>query len=56
MSDDKLSRPTGSEKLRSYRVAHRELIPEAIRNTSYYENNRAVSLRAISVRLWPLHN
>ena len=28
-------------KLRSYGVAHRELIPEAIHDTSQYANNRA---------------
>jgi len=30
-----------TDKLRSYRVAHRELIPEAIHDTSQYANNRA---------------
>jgi len=30
-----------TEKLRSYGVAHRELIPEAIQSTKQYENNRA---------------
>jgi len=30
-----------TEKLRSYGVAHRELIPEAIHRTGQYENNRA---------------
>ena len=30
-----------TEKLRSYRVAHRELIPETIHDTSRYANNRA---------------
>ncbi|MDG2412616.1 MAG: IS6 family transposase [Halioglobus sp.] len=30
-----------SDKLRSYGVAHRELIPEAIHSTKQYENNRA---------------
>jgi putative transposase len=30
-----------TDKLRSYGVAHRELIPEAIRDTSQYANNRA---------------
>jgi putative transposase len=30
-----------TDKLRSYPVAHRELIPEAIHSTQQYENNRA---------------
>ncbi len=30
-----------TDKLRSYGVAHRELIPESIHNTSRYANNRA---------------
>ena len=30
-----------TDKLRSYGVAHRELIPEAIHSTEHYENNRA---------------
>jgi putative transposase len=30
-----------TDKLRSYGVAHRELIPEAIDDTSQYANNRA---------------
>jgi putative transposase len=30
-----------TDKLRSYGVAHRELIPEAIHSTEQYENNRA---------------
>ena len=30
-----------TDSLRSYGVAHRELIPEAIRDTSQYANNRA---------------
>jgi putative transposase len=30
-----------TDKLRSYGVAHRELIPEAIHSTNQYENNRA---------------
>ena len=30
-----------TDKLRSYGVAHRELIPDAIHNTSQYANNRA---------------
>ncbi len=30
-----------TDKLRSYPVAHRELMPEAIHSTGQYENNRA---------------
>ena len=30
-----------TDKLRSYGVAHRELIPDAIHSTKHYENNRA---------------
>jgi putative transposase len=30
-----------TDKLRSYNVAHRELIPEAIHDSSHYANNRA---------------
>ena len=30
-----------TDKLRSYGVAHRELVPEAIHSTKQYENNRA---------------
>ena len=30
-----------TDKLRSYCVAHRELVPEAIHSTQQYENNRA---------------
>jgi putative transposase len=30
-----------TDKLRSYGVAHRELMPETIRSTRQYENNRA---------------
>ena len=30
-----------TDKLRSYGVAHRELIPEAIHSTEQYKNNRA---------------
>ena len=30
-----------TDKLRSYGVAHRELIPDAIHSTQQYENNRA---------------
>jgi len=30
-----------TDKLRSYGVAHRELLPEAIHSTKQYENNRA---------------
>jgi putative transposase len=40
-----------TDKLRSYGVAHRELIPETIHSTEQYENNRAEqsqSLRALS--------
>ncbi len=34
--------PIGTtDKLRSYGVAHREIIPEAIHDTSHYANNRA---------------
>ncbi|EED31214.1 IS6 family transposase [gamma proteobacterium NOR5-3] len=33
-----------TDKLRSYGVAHRELIPEAIHSTNQYENNRAERL------------
>jgi len=29
-----------TDKLQSYGVAHRELIPETIRSTRQYENNR----------------
>ena len=40
-----------TDKLRSYGVAHRELIPEAIHSTQQYENNRAEqSLEATRVR------
>lgn len=35
------SRKIVTDKLRSYGVAHRELIPEAIHDTSQYANNRA---------------
>jgi putative transposase len=34
-------RKIATDKLRSYGVAHRELIPETIHNTSQYDNNRA---------------
>jgi putative transposase len=34
-----------TDKLRSYGVAHRELIPEAIHSTEQYENNRAEQSR-----------
>ena len=34
-----------SDKLRSYGVAHRELIPETIHSTNQYENNRAEHYR-----------
>ena len=30
-----------TDKLRSYGVAHRELVPEAIHSTEQYKNNRA---------------
>ncbi|MFT5115746.1 MAG: putative transposase, partial [Parasphingorhabdus sp.] len=30
-----------TDKLRSYDVAHRELIPDVIHDTSQYANNRA---------------
>jgi putative transposase len=30
-----------TDKLRSYGVTHRELIPDAVHNTSQYANNRA---------------
>ena len=30
-----------TDKLRSYPVAHREVMPEAIHSTAQYENNRA---------------
>jgi putative transposase len=33
-------RKIGTDKLRSYGVAHRELIPETIHSTKQYENNR----------------
>ena len=33
-----------TDKLRSYGVAHRELIPEVIHSTQQYENNRAEQL------------
>ena len=40
-----------TDKLRIYRVAHRELIPETIHSTQQYENNRAEqSHEAIRVR------
>jgi putative transposase len=35
------SRKIVTDKLRSYGVAHRELIPESIHDTSQYANNRA---------------
>jgi len=34
------SRKIFTGKLRSYRVAHREVLPEAIHSTKQYENNR----------------
>jgi len=40
-----------TDRLRSYGVAHRELIPETIHSTQQYENNRAEqSHEAIRVR------
>ncbi len=40
-----------TDKLRSYNVAHRELIPESIHDTSQYANNRAeLSHQATRVR------
>ena len=40
-----------TDKLRSYGVAHRELIPETIHSTKQYENNRAeLSHEATRVR------
>jgi putative transposase len=30
-----------TDKLRSYGVAHRELIPDTVHNTAQYANNRA---------------
>ncbi|MFT4520170.1 MAG: putative transposase, partial [Halioglobus sp.] len=40
-----------TDKLRSYGVAHRELIPESVHSTKQYENNRAEqSHEATSVR------
>ena len=42
-----------TDKLRSYGVAHRELIPDTIHNTSQYANNRAeLSHQPTSVREW----
>ena len=42
-----------TDKLRSYGVAHRELIPESIHSTKQYENNRAEqSHESIRVREW----
>ena len=35
------TRKVVTDKLRSYGVAHRELIPDAIHSTRQYENNRA---------------
>jgi len=40
-SHDSEPRKIVTDKLRSYGVAHRELIPEAIHSTKQYENNRA---------------
>jgi putative transposase len=42
-----------TDKLRSYNVAHRELIPEAINHTTQYANNRAeLSCEPTRVRKW----
>jgi putative transposase len=42
-----------TDKLRSYNVAHRELIPEAIHDTSQYANNRSeLSHEPTRVREW----
>ena len=42
-----------TDKLRSYNVAHRELIPETIHDTSQYANNRAeLSHEPTRVREW----
>ena len=44
-----------TDKLRSYGVAHRDLIPETIHSTKQYENNRAEqSHEATRVREWGL--
>lgn len=40
-SHDGEPRKIVTDKLRSYGVAHRELIPEAIHDTTHYANNRA---------------
>ena len=41
-SEDRVKSPESvTDKLRSYVVAHRELIPETIHNTARYANNRA---------------
>jgi putative transposase len=37
-----------TDKLRSYGVAHRELIPETIHSTQQYENNRAEQSHGVS--------
>ena len=39
-SHDSQPRKIVTDKLRSYGVAHRELIPEALHSTQQYENNR----------------
>lgn len=45
------SRKIVTSKLRSYGVAHRELIPQTIHSTEQYENNRAVQFyEATTVR------
>ncbi|MFC1579242.1 DDE-type integrase/transposase/recombinase [Pseudomonadota bacterium] len=40
-SSGRVPRKVVTDKLRSYGVAHRELIPEKIHSTKQYENNRA---------------
>ena len=37
-----------TDNLRSYGVAHHELIPEAIHSTQQYENNRAEQSHAVT--------
>ena len=36
-----------TDKLRSYAVAHRELMPDVIHSTKQYENNRAVPSKGL---------
>ena len=38
-----------TDKLRSYGVAHRELIPETIHSTKQYENKRAEHYRNLTI-------